>query len=343
MRLSQRKHDILCLAIDDYIKDACPITSGNVKEKQIIKLSTATLRNELNALEAMGYLKQVHTSGGRIPTTDGYKYYVNYLMDTITVNKQSLQEVKQQLTKRTQSLSEIATEIAKIISRATNYPTAVLMSGYDKLIIEGVSVIPLLQKKALALIQTNSGYLNNTIDAQADKKACDDASKYLTKLFAGKTIAFLVENIDMIKDGIQNQIQNFSSILDSVIENLKIMTKRPLIDVSHEFSKDLALSGNAEDMQKMLALLSDEDKMTSSLDNQNGELYVELDKDDKNLAGLVLVKAPIIVEGNEVAKVGVFGPQRMNYAAITSALKLVVEEIKGGTNGKEKKWTWRRK
>lgn len=339
MRLSQRKHDILCLAIDDYIKDASPITSGAVRERQVIKVSTATLRNELNALEAMGYLKQVHTSGGRVPTSEGYKYYVNFLMETITVNKQSLQEVKEQLGKRTQSLSEIATEIAKIISRATNYPTAVLLSGYDKLIVESVTVVPLIQKKALALIQTNSGYLNNTIDAQADKKACEDASNYLTKLFAGKSIGYLVQNIDMIKEGIQKQIKNFSSILDSVIENLKIMTKRPMLDVSHEYSKNLALAGNAQDMQKMLALLSDEEKITSSLDNQSGELFVELDKDDKNLAGLVLVKAPIVVEGNEVAQVGVFGPQRMNYAAITSALKLVVEELKGDKNGKEERQT----
>lgn len=337
MRLSSRKHDILCLAIDDYIKDACPITSGGVKEKQVIKLSTATLRNELSALEEMGYLKQLHTSGGRVPTTEGYKYYVNYLMETITVNKQNLQQVKEQLNKRTQSLNEIATEIAKIISRATNYPTAVLVNGYDKLIVEGITVIPLLEKKALALIQTNSGYLNNTIEAQADKKACEDASNYLTKLFAGKTIGFLVENIDMIKQGIQQQIQNFSSILDSVIENLKIMTKRPLLDISHEYSKDLALSGDAVDMQKMLALLSDEEKITSSLDNPNGEIFVELDKDNKELAGLVVVKTPIIVEGNEVAQVGVFGPKRMNYAAITSALKLVAEEIKGGVNDKKQK------
>ena len=335
MRLSQRKHDILCLAIDDYIKDACPITSGGVKEKQIIKLSTASLRNELSALEAMGYLKQIHTSGGRVPTAEGYKYYVNFLMETITVNKQSLNQVKNQLNQRTQSLSEIANEIAKIISRATNYPTAVLLSGYDKLIVEGVTVIPLIQKKAMVLIQTNSGYLNNTIDAQADKKACEDASNYLSKLFQGKSIGFLVENIDMIKEGIQKQIQNFSSILDSVIENLKTITKKPLLDVSHEYSKDLALASNAEDMQRMLALLSDEQKITSTLDNQNGELFVELDKDDKQLAGLVLVKAPIVVDGNQVAQVGVFGPQRMNYAAITSALKLVVEELKGGTNGKE--------
>ena len=68
MKLSQRKNDILIATIEDYIKDASPITSGLVKEKHLPNISSATLRNELNALEAMGFLKQLHTSGGRIPT-----------------------------------------------------------------------------------------------------------------------------------------------------------------------------------------------------------------------------------------------------------------------------------
>lgn len=338
MRLSQRKHDILCSAIDDYIKDACPITSGNVKEKQIIRLSTATLRHELSSLEEMGYLKQVHTSGGRVPTPEGYRYYVNYLMQTISVDKKGLQEVREKLSARTNSLSQVVAEIAKIISRATNYPTAILVNGYDKLIVEGINVVPLIEKEALVLIQTNSGYLNNTIKDVDNKKTCEDASKYLTKLFTGKTIGFLVENIDLIKEGIQKQIQNFSSIVDSIIDNLKKMAKKPPFDVRHEFSSNLALTSNAQDMQKMLALLSNEQKLASTLEScEQGELFVEIDKDDKNLAGLAVVRAPLVVDGQKVASIGVFGPQRMNYTAITSALKLVVEELKGGENGKKQK------
>jgi heat-inducible transcriptional repressor len=332
MQLSQRKHEILCAAIDDYIKDACPITSSNVQQKQTLKLSTATLRNELNALEEMGFLKQIHTSGGRIPTAEGYKYYVNNLMQNIQVDEQQLTIVREHLSKRTQSLSEIATELATIISRATNYPAAVVVSGIDKLVVQNVTVVPLLQKKALVLIQTESGYLNNTIDTEADKKTCEDASSYLTKLFVGKTIGFLVQNMDMIREGIAKHMQSFCSILDCVIEQLRTIIQKPVVDISHEFSKDFALSNKAEDMQKMLALLADESKLTTTLENPSGELFVELDKEDENLAGLVLVRAPIVLDGKQVASVGVFGPQRMNYSAITAALKLVAEELKGGEN-----------
>ena len=335
MRLSERKHDILCKAIEDYIKDASPITSAGVQQKTELKLSTATLRNELNALEEMGFLKQLHTSGGRVPTTDGYKYYVNYLMNNVKVKGSDLKRVKNVLENRTKSVSEIVGEIAKIISKATNYPTAILYNGYDKLIIEGITVVPLIEGEALALIQTNNGYLSNNIHAQSDKKACEDASNYLSKIFTGKTIGFLIDNIDEIENSIKKQLTGFNQIVGSVIENLRQMIKAQYLDVSHESAKLLIEKSSAKDMQKILALLSDKEKLSNALeiDSGNGELFIEIDDNDESMAGLALVKAPIIVDGAPIASIGIVGPQRMDYATITAALKVVVEEIKGDNNG----------
>lgn len=334
MQLSSRKHEILIAAIDDYIKDAVPITSSRVQERQKLKLSTATLRNELNALEEMGFLRQIHTSGGRVPTAEGYKYYVNDLMKNISVDSECLEHVKQTLESRTKSLAEIASEIANIISKATSYPTAVLVSGYDKLIVEGVTIVPLVGKQALVLIQTNSGYISNNIEVNVDKKTCEDASNYFTKLFSGKTIGFLTENIDLIKERIQNQLVGFEHLLEQIINNLKQVARKKLLDVKHENSLNLIKEGDPEDMKKILALISDEEKLSSSLEENSGELVVELDDNNHEFAGLALVKAPIIIDGIQVASIGVFGPQRMDYASITAALKLVVEELKGGQNGK---------
>ena len=335
MQLSQRKHEILCMAIEDYIRDASPITSAGVQQKASLKLSTATLRNELNALEEMGFLKQLHTSGGRVPTTEGYKYYVNYLMTSVKVKANDLGRVKDVLENRTKSVSEIVGEIAKIISKATNYPTAILYNGYDKLTIEGITVVPLIEGEALALIQTNNGYLSNNIHAKADKKACEDASNYLSKLFSGKTIGFLLDNINEIEESIKKQLTGFNQIVGSVIQNLKQMIKSQYLDVSHENAKLLIENSSAKDMKKILALLSDKDKLSNALEIESGnkELFIEIDDNDESMAGLALVKAPLIVDGKSIASIGIVGPQRMDYATITAALKVVVEEIKGEDNG----------
>ena len=117
MELSPRKKKILCMAVEEYIKDCAPITSGNIKDVTSLDCSTATLRSELNALEAMGFLKQLHTSGGRVPTAQGYRYYVENLLSTTTANNSELDEVKNLISNKTRSLSEIVSGIAKIVSQ----------------------------------------------------------------------------------------------------------------------------------------------------------------------------------------------------------------------------------
>ena len=112
--LSDRKREILINAVGNYIDNALPITSGNVQSSVFTTLSSATLRNELNALEAMGYLKQLHTSGGRVPTTDGYRYYVSTLLENFQVSESELKKVETDLQNRTNSLKEILGEISSL-------------------------------------------------------------------------------------------------------------------------------------------------------------------------------------------------------------------------------------
>ena len=131
--LSDRKKEILYNAIEDYIQYASPITSGDVHEKHLKDISPATLRNELNALEAMGYLKQLHTSSGRVPTTKAYRLFVNELMHQTKFNKKSLMTIKEILTQRTLMLSDIVNSLASVISDATDYPTVVVLKGYEHL------------------------------------------------------------------------------------------------------------------------------------------------------------------------------------------------------------------
>ena len=157
MHLSERKHFILCSVDEDYIKDAATITSAGVQDRHIPKVSTATLRNELNALESMGYLKQLHTSGGRIPTAEGYKYYVSSLLEDFQVSEDKLKKVESLLDGETNSLSQILSGIANLVSKATNYPTVMVANGYDKLVIEEVRIIPLIDNEALVLFKTHSG------------------------------------------------------------------------------------------------------------------------------------------------------------------------------------------
>ncbi len=329
-KLKGRKHELMIAVVEDYINDASPITSGGVQKNHLTSVSTATLRNELSALEAMGLLKQLHTSGGRVPTVLGYKYYVNHLLQGLTLNYDQLDGVKSLLDERSKSLSEIVSGVAKIINRAVKYPTVIYVNGYDKLVVENIKIIPLVGDSALALIQTSSGYLTNTLDAKASSEAYEDASKYLTKKFAGKTLGEMMHDMEKLENDMLEEISGFKEILDTLIEGIKKFVEENHLNIRQDKAIDvLDESADDEQTKKMMKLLGDQEELERALETSGGELSVEMVDDDEEYSGLAVIKAPLCIDGTPVASIGVFGPQRMDYKGIASALKVITSQLKG--------------
>lgn len=325
MELSDRKKKILCSAIEDYIRDCAPITSGGIKGKAELDCSTATLRNELNTLEAMGFLRQLHTSGGRIPTAQGYRYYVENLISSSKATNAELDKVRKVISSKTSSLNEIVSAIAKVVSKATSYPTVVMMDGYDNLVLNDFKLIPLVDDKVMVLIGTMAGYINQTIEVKADAHMCEDASKYLTNHFRGETLGFMMQNINEFEDGLHGEIKAFQVVVNSLISALKQLNKQRYLDIRREGSANLINSDNLEEAKKVLNVLDDEKELSSILEIK-GKGDIEVDVADENNSCSV-VRAPIKVNGKQLASIGVIGPQRMDYAGIASALKVVIDSI----------------
>ncbi len=326
MELSERKIKILNIAVEEFIKDAAPITSGSVKDRTSLNVSTATLRAELNALEAMGFLRQLHTSGGRIPTAQGYRFYVENMLKNIKATNKELKKVRDVIENRTQNLSEIVSQIAKIISQATNYPTVVLVNGIENLVLQEFKIVPLLGEKCMVLIGTDYGYLNSTIETSASPENCEDASVYLTKYFKGETMGFMMENMEQFKKGMSGEISAFQTIVDNVIIGLTKLNKKKLLNVQAQNVVDL-VDNSTEDAKKVLRTLNNEKELIEVLDGDEKEISAVIAEDDEDKCSVV--RAPIVVGGNKIASIGVFGPQKMDYMGIASALKVVTEQLRG--------------
>lgn len=322
MELSQRKIKILNSAVEEFIKDSAPITSSSVKDKTALDVSTATLRNELNALEAMGFLKQLHTSGGRVPTAQGYRFYVENLLKDVKATNGELEEVRTIIENRTQSLADMISKIAKIISKATNYPTVVMMNGIENLILTEFKIIPLLDEKCMVLIGTNYGYVSETMDFSATIENCHDASNYLTKYFKGETMGYLLDNIDEYMRGMSGEIKAFQGVVNNIIKGLSKLNKQKLLNVQTDGMASLVdKDDDIKETKKIIKMLSDEDELIEVLDKTENEISADVTDD------LSVIKAPIMVGGNKLASIGVIGPQKMDYSGIASALKVVIDEL----------------
>ena len=122
MEISERKKKILAAVVDEYIANAEPVGSKLIAEKAGLHVSSATIRNELAELTALGYLEQPHTSAGRVPTAQGYRLYVNELMERHKLSLEETEEINRSLNVKVQQLDRMMQDVGRIAAEMTNYP-----------------------------------------------------------------------------------------------------------------------------------------------------------------------------------------------------------------------------
>lgn len=338
---NKRKHQIILVAVDSFIKNAQPITSGGLNE-HFKDISSATLRNELNALESMGYFKQLHTSGGRVPTALAYKEYVESMLSSNKLDYDSIKKVQSNYENRSLSLISTLSTLAKRLSKATNYPAVLVQHGLSNLEIENIQIIPLIQKDALLLVETNAGIIddNMALDSNIDRSACLEAGDYLTKHFKGKTIGYMIENINSVCLSAGSQILSFKDLIDGVA-NALIQVIQTKCDVSNENPTkmlDGATKSDLDEAKDVFEFLQDADNIIDVVKSDTNDLNFTIGENstDSKLKGGMMMSAPIVINGVPIASLALVGPKRVDYANVAAALKFIVNQIdnmKGGNSG----------
>ena len=144
MDLSERKKKILSAVIETNIKSnqTEAVSSKQLQEEYLPKISSATIRNELNALEEMGFLTHPHTSAGRIPTKEGYEKYTKELMSEKKLSEHEKENIKANFSKKLLSIRDVIEKSAQTISNATNYTSIVYAEKEDSAIIKDIMLYP---------------------------------------------------------------------------------------------------------------------------------------------------------------------------------------------------------
>ncbi len=337
--ISPRKREILLSAVSSYIDKACPITSGGVQENAFSKLSSATLRNELAALEEMGYLKQLHTSGGRIPTAKAYRYYVNSLMDGTKLDSRTIATIRDKFSTRSAYLKDILHDLADKISDVLELPTFVKMEGLHELVVQAVNIIPLITGQGLLLIQTSAGILNNTFDLPKNisEDNCKDASKFLTNSLCNRKIGDILDHFDEFVKVASSRIQYYEELFMAVTDVL-----RKFVDGADDVAKSVStqkllkspMYQDYDEAKKFLDIVDNADnikEIVRSIDeNSTNDVVITIGEENtsEDLQSYSIVKANYTLGSGVVTSIGVLGPERMDYPKIAGALKFIVDELK---------------
>lgn len=320
--LSKRQEQILKAIVEEFVNTAEPIGSKTLVEVYGLNYSSATIRNEMNYLENMGYLEKTHTSSGRIPSTNGYRYYVENLLQTELHEdeKNKLQTVLD----NDLPLEDVIQKSCDILSNMTNLTSLVLGPDANKQCLAHIRLFPLDEKNAVAVFITDQGHTENKTFHFAENVSIEDiknCTDILNERLVGTPIDQVVEKLNEIKPIITHSVKRSEALFNAFVQafikfagdNMYCSGKSNML-YQPEFS-------DIEKLKSLMKMLensnvwrhignNDSGVKISSADNKNEMIWVN---------DMAIVSSKFSM-GNEEGKLMVVGPRRMNYNKIVSIL-----------------------
>lgn len=344
-KLSERKHKILKAVVEEYIKDAQPVSSGGIQSKYFSNISSATIRAELAALEDMGYLIQPHTSAGRRPTPKAYKYYVKHFVDRAPLRKEDVALIDASFAAKFSAVEDIVKTTAKVISDVTNYTSVIVIKNINKVTIKQIKLVGLDEHSALIIIITDSGIIRDKViklNNVVDDEFISSASLLINKIFANKKVGEL-DNSELL---VQQELSEFRELFDNVISILHAYCEHSDEDVYMEGTSKL-LDYPETDIQSaknFLSIIDNKSMVVDLIDDVDDiEFSVKIGRDETaGIEKCAVITAKYLVNGKELGHAGVIGPERMDYQNVMSVLSYIGDALntvikkKGEDDGEEK-------
>ena len=329
MELSDRKKKILQYVVDDYIETAVPVSSKSLTERHLKDISSATVRNELSALEELGYLTQLHTSSGRVPSAEAYKLYVSDLMVKDKLSAKELDYIKKIFLDKAGNLEEVIKNTTKVISELTSYTSMGIQSHDLSEKIVSIKFFRYKPDSALVIIVTEMRLLkDNFIDVPESmtEEQLKDAEKVLDNMCRNKTFGEICE----MKPEMEDSFMGYKNIFVNVIEALKTYVQTTDDDVVTAGEDKILDHPEYADIGKIkdfLSVVTSKDKVMTLLsgDNRDIKINVKIGADgyDEIPKECSLVTATYSANGNKLGTYGVIGPIRMDYQKVVAVLENV--------------------
>ncbi len=325
-----RKQKILKLIVEDFIKYAEPVGSNYLIKKYKLDCSSATIRNVMAELEDDGLIEKTHTSSGRIPSTLGYRYYIDNLRD-FKVNEKFKNQVSGVFAS-SKSIDEVIHESCEILSSMTNLTSVVLGPDSKTETLSKIQIVPLNDKNFTAIFVTNTGYVENKtfiIDSNSSIEDIQKCVEMLNKRLIGTTVDQLVPKLESLKPAFSDYIKNYSYFFNSLIKTfIEISQNRNEFYGKEKMLSQPEISENANELKKVFDLFSNPDLINQFIDASDYNEIIDSGDIDENYKNLTIIYKNIKNENNQnVRRIAVIGPKRMDYEKALNSLDYVIDKI----------------
>ena len=326
MELSERKKRILRAIIESYIATAEPVGSKSVAEFLDRKLSSATIRNEMADLEALGLLEKPHTSAGRIPSPQGYRFYVNELMEAHKLSVQETERINQALRLKMQELDRVIDQAGRVVSQLTNYPAFALSSGMERVTIRRFDLLMVERNAFIIVVMTDSNVVRNKLvqlPSDLTEAQLQMLNTLLNTTFTGLTLDQITPELMRVAQHAAGEAYGLISLVVSfAMEVLESLEQRRVHTAGLAHLLELPEYQNLERAQPLMSYLSDVQDESRFPVPQGGPMRILIGPE--NVAD-ALKETSVVMASYDIGDgmrgvIGVVGPTRMDYAKITARL-----------------------
>ena len=335
MDLDERKQKILQAIIQDYITSAEPVGSRTIARKYDLGVSAATIRNEMFDLEMMGYLEQPHTSAGRIPSIKGYRFYVDCLLQPAKITSDEKRFVEAWFEDKMSDVDQIFQSTAQGLARITHNVTLVMTSQQTSSKLKYIRFLPLDHRRAIMIVVTDTGQIENFIYAKPDGVDVDDlnvVAEKLTRCLAGVPLSEI--NMDVLEkfrgtvvDDLDLYRTAFRSLHKAFRKKQQLYKGGTMELLNKPEFKDV-------DKAKSLFTMLEEQDVVANLLHDEGEkgnrpVTVRIGEETKlsPINDCSIIEATFTANDMVLGKIAVLGPTRMEYAKIISLLDFMKQHV----------------
>jgi heat-inducible transcriptional repressor len=327
--LTERQKTLLILVIRDYIETAQPVGSKALVKRYHLDLSSATVRNELSTLDEMGYLRQPHTSAGRVPTEEGYRFFVGQMMHQAELPEAVQHTISHQFYQARPDIDQWMTLAASILAHQSQGASVVTAPHAEQALFKHVELISTQGRQVLMVMVLAGGEVSQQILTLAEpvsQERLSQTAARLNKLLAGQSvnaISALPARSDALDQDILTLIvQDMRRVAESVSGNiytdgLTNVLAEPEFAESDDARRALRLFEERSILQDLLA--------RSTTSSMVGGLQVLIGGEGgwEELRQCSMVLARYGVPGLATGMLGVLGPMRMSYAKAIPTVRFV--------------------
>ena len=328
--IGQREREILTAVVETFIATGEPVGSRTLARGSREGLSPATIRNVMADLSDAGYLEQPHTSAGRVPTAEAYRYYVEQITGQARLAHEDEGIINESLAgvSDVNEFMERTSHVLSLISR--NVGVAVAIGG-PRNALEHVYFSRLGDQKVLAVVVTRSGLVRDRVLRldlpQAD---LDLAARYINENFRGWTMEALRAELARRIEGERNEADRLMRSVEQLYKQGALAAEQQTQAVFVEGAANLvAGEQDRQRLQEMLKTLEEKDKVVHLLSayldvkQEAVRVVIGLDEALPSMQNFVLIGAPARVGGEVMGSLAVIGPTRMDYQHTITAVSYI--------------------